>query len=606
MNPFLRGLRYYKADAGRVALAFVLLLLSLGAGLLKPWPLALLVDHVLGNRPIPSWLSEYTHVWQLPTWIGALALGLFGIHATQALLGCAYQYCLIQSGLRGLARVRIEMFHWLQRLSLRFHQGTSQGDVIYRASWDTHSVHTLYQHGLFTLLASSLSVILMVIVMFRVNPPLTYTALVTVPFLFMAIQLLGGAMKRRCLAAHEADGKVTTQVQQSMAALPLIQSYTREAEAEKTFAAHVARALSLRQTQHAGELFYLAAVAVLLAAGTALTLWVGANEVAAGRLTVGELLVFIAYLGQFYEPLNQLAHVGQTIADASAGIQRVFEILDTPAEVAELPHARPVMGPSVKVSVSEGHKANSPSSTQPLVARGNIELHNVSYSYQPERWALEGINLQIQAGESVAIIGPSGAGKTTLLHLFPRFFDPEKGRITLEGDDIKHLVIKDLRRQMALVMQEPILLPGTILENISFGRPGARFDEIEAAAQAAHADEFIKRLPHHYETVIGEGAARLSTGEMQRISLARAFLKNAPILLLDEPTSSLDTENEQLIMDGLSTLMSHRTVIMVTHRPALCRLAKEIVVMDQGHVVGRGTLSELMAKPGYASRFLRA
>lgn len=606
MNPFLRGLKYYKADAGRVALALVLLLLSLGAGLLKPWPLALLVDAVLGGRPLPDWLARYTQGWASSDLILPLALGLFGIHCTQALLGCAYQFCLIQSGLRGLARVRNEMFHWLQRLSLRFHQGTSQGDVIYRASWDTHSVHTLFQHGLFTLLASSLSVVLMVIVMFRVNSPLTLTALVTVPFLFMAIQLLGGSMKRRCLAAHEADGQVTTQVQQSMAALPLIQSYTREAEVEKTFASQVARALRLRQLQHGGELFYLAAVAVLLAAGTALTLWVGANEVAAGRLTVGELLVFIAYLGQFYEPLNQLAHVGQTIADASAGIQRVFEILDTPADVVELPHARPVMSPSVKVSVSEGHKADSPSPTDPLVARGNIQLHNVSYSYQPERWALEGVNLRIQAGESVAIIGPSGAGKTTLLHLLPRFFDPAKGQVTLEGVDIKNLVIKDVRQQMALVMQEPILLPGTILENIGFGRPGAQFEEIEAAAHAAHADEFIKRLPHHYETVIGEGASRLSTGEMQRISLARAFLKNAPILLLDEPTSALDTENEQLIMDGLTALMRDRTVIMVTHRPALCHLAKQVVVMDQGHIVDEGTLSELMAKPGYGARFLRA
>jgi ATP-binding cassette subfamily B protein/subfamily B ATP-binding cassette protein MsbA len=387
-------------------------------------------------------------------------------------------------------------------------------------------------------------------------------------------------MRQHSLAAHQADSRVTSLVQQAIVALPLTQSCVREEHEQCRFSGQVSEALRRRLSQHGWELGYLAVIAIIFALGIAGIAWQGTQQVWAGRLSLGQLLVFLAYLGQFYEPLNQLSRLGATVADASAGAQRVLEILDAPEEVKESPDARAA------------------------VARGEIEFDRVSFAYQPDRLVLREVTFQLAAGESAALIGPNGAGKSTLLHLLPRFFDPTSGAVRMDGVNLQAWRLKELRRQVALVLQEAPLLPATIAENIAYGKPDATPAEIEAAARAAYADRFIGQLPQQYETLVGECATRLSAGEKQRLNLARAFLKAAPILVLDEPTGALDAESQALVAASLRDLMRGRTTLIVTHHPATIGQVDKILVLENGRLIEVGTPKELRQRSEYYARLI--
>ena len=578
MNNLKRALRYFRPDAGRMVFIFLLMLASIGLNVLKPWPLAVIVDSVFGNKPAPflGRIAKDGHL--LP----ALAVLILMLHLGQGALAAFQNFLSIKLSLRGLTRVRNEVFTKLEHLSLRFHQGSNSGDVIYRASWDTYSFQTLFQQGLVTFVTAFLSLLIMLVIMFRLNWRLTLVAVAMAPTVAVVIKFFGKKMGERTTVAQQADSKVTSLVQQAISAMPLIQSFTRE-DAEKTrFEQQVNAAQSSRVAQHGAELVYWFAIAAVFGMGAAAVTWLGANEVIAKRLTVGELLVFVAYLAQLYEPLNQLSHVGATMAGAVAGIRRVFEILDSPDEIRDARNARPIEKSS-----------------------GRIEFQQVSFHYENGREVLHDLDFSIAPGESIALIGPSGAGKTTLLKLLPRFFDPTSGTLKLDGVDLRELRVKELRQQIAFVFQEPILLPGTIAENIGCGRTGATAAEIEAAARAANAEEFIRRLPKQYETVIGDGATRLSVGEQQRLNLARAFLKNAPVLLLDEPTSALDAENEEMILDSLQKLIRGRTTLIVAHRLRTIQQVDRVLVFQQGRLVESGGREELIQQGGYYSRLLQ-
>ncbi|MHC1768201.1 MAG: ABC transporter ATP-binding protein [Verrucomicrobiia bacterium] len=592
MKSLLRAVRFFRPDAAQTVFALGLLILSAGASLLKPWPLALIVDTVLGGKPLPqavAWLSPLDRSALLAT----LGLAIIVLYSGQGAVASWQNYAAIKIGLRGLVRVRNEVFHWLQHLSMRFHQSRSQGDLIYRVSWDTYAFQTLFQQGLFTFLGASLSLVLMFGVMWTLNRPLAAVALLMVPLVLFSMKSLGRGMSRRSLAAHQADSQVTGSIQQTIAALPLIQSYTREDWEQQRFAHRVREAYQKRLSQHGWEIAYSLVIAAAFGIITAALAWLGARQVMAGRLTLGELLVFLGYLSQLYEPLNQLSHVGATVSDASAGTQRVLELLDTRQEMADAPNARPVRN-AMQVESSASQDASKPGEGL-VLARGNIAFERVSFGYDPQRLVLHEISFSVDAGESVAIIGPSGAGKTTLLQLLPRFYDPVAGVVRLEGVDLRDLRLKDLRAQIAVVPQEPILLLASIAENIAYGKPGATSQQIEAAAQAANADAFIKDLPQQYETLVGEGAARLSAGEKQRINLARAFLKDAPVLVLDEPTSALDQESEALVVNSLIRLMADRTTLVIAHRLSTVRQVDRILLLEQGRIVKSGTPAQVLA-----------
>ncbi len=613
MKNLVRALRYFHPDAARIGLAGLLLLLATMANLLKPWPLAIMVDDVLGNRPLPPWLSAHAGRASKDGLVAILSLATLLLHLGQGALSSAQNYLSIQIGLRGLTRVRSQIFASLQKLSLRFYQGAQTGDLIYRATWDAYSFQTLFQQGLVTLAASLLALVLMLFVMCRLNWRLTALALVTVPLLLVSIKVFGRRMRARGTLAQQADSRVISFVQQTIAALPLIQSDTRENDEERKFAVLTARAQAQRLAQHGWELLYWCAVSVAFSFGMAAIVWMGGRQVQAGRLTVGELFIFLAYLGQLYEPLNQISHVGSTLSSTGAGTGRVFELLDAREQVREAPGAIPVRGSNLKTRTSAPGPPNAPHEgvlgrnatpgppveVKSVTALGNIAFDRVSFGYQPERKVLRDLSFEVAAGECLAIIGPSGAGKTTLLNLLPRFYDPTGGAVRLEGIDLRELRVKELRAQVALVPQEPILLPATIAENIAYSRPDATPGEIEAAARAAHADVFIQRLPEGYHTIVGEGAARLSVGERQRLNLARAFLKDAPILLLDEPTSALDAESEALVIASLERLTRNRTTLIVAHRLSTIRGANKILVLRDGAIAEMGTPEALLSRRGY-------
>jgi ATP-binding cassette subfamily B protein/subfamily B ATP-binding cassette protein MsbA len=471
------------------------------------------------------------------------------------------------------------VFGWLLRLSLRRLQGAQAGDLIYRATWDTHAFQTLFQQGLFTFLGATLTLVAMTVVMWRFNPALTLVALGTVPVLLLIMRFFGPLMSQRAGRAQAADSGVAALVQQAVANLPLIQGFTREQTEADRFEASAAGSLAARWRQHRAEVVYLAVVAVVFALGTAGIVVLGAREVTAGKLTVGRLLVFLAYLAQLYEPLNQLSHVGSTVSNARAGAERVLELLAEDRTTKAEPQLKNRTFPPAELA-----------------------FEDVSFAYAAGQPVLRNVCVSLRAGESVALIGPSGAGKTTLLQMIPRFLDPDSGVVRLAGEDLRSYPRPWLREHVALVLQESLLLPTTIAENIGYGRAGATRDEIEAAAAAANAHEFIRRLPQGYDTVVGDGAARLSVGEKQRLNLARAFLKDAPILLLDEPTSALDAESEGLVLASLRRLMKGRTTLMVAHRLATIREVDRIVVLNAGEVMEVGTAAELLAKGGYFSR----
>jgi ATP-binding cassette subfamily B protein/subfamily B ATP-binding cassette protein MsbA len=588
MKDFARALKYFRPDAGRIFMVFCLMLASAGLNALKPWPLAVIVDSVLGTKPAPRPITPDELASK--TWVLAyLAAAIFLLYFVQAAVASAQNFVSIQVSLRGLGRARDEVFARLLGLSARFHQGATAGDLIYRASWDTYAFQTLFQQGLMTFATALLSLLVMVAIMARLDVPLTLVALALAPLLVVGVRIFAKPMRDRAAAAQNSDSRVTALVQQNIAALPLTQGHTREEFESGRFHAATIEAQKRRLSQHACELGYGFVIAAIFGFGAAVTTWIGARQVAAGLLTIGQLFVFLSYLAQLYDPLNQLSHVGSTVAGAMAGSRRVFEILDTPDEIKEQPDAVAVRGSPLKVQ-----------------GREIIAFRGVSFGYEAGREVLHDVTFTLKSGESAAIIGPSGAGKTTLLHLFPRFFDPTRGQIELDGVDLRNLRLKDLRANISLVLQEPIILPATMAENIAYGKPGASEDEIRAAARAANADGFIEKLPEKYQTRTGEGAARLSAGERQRINLARAFLKDAPILLLDEPTSALDGESEALIAESLEALLRGRTTLVVAHRPGTIARLRRVLVLEDGRLTESGTPGELRAAGGYYARVMQA
>ena len=575
MNLVLRILGYYRPFAGRILGAFLLLGLATALNLLKPWPLKFVVDGVLASPHGDIILPLLPGTWSFSAALALTCGVLVGIHLLWGAVNLAQTHALIAVGLKALLRVRTELYAYLQSLPLRFHDARRSTDSSFRVAYDAQAIQTYFNRGFATILGSVLTLAGTFVVMFRMSPKLAFLSLAVVPFLMMAIARYAGRIRRETAALQAQESDVLARANEGLSSIRVVHAFGREAHEVDLFRREARQSLEANLRLSMTPVASTLVVGTLLAAGTAVLLWAGAGEVAAGRMTLGDLLVFLAYLGMLYAPLEQLSYTTWSMEGAAGAAQRVFEVLDTPDEVPD---------PAKPQKIPAGH--------------GTIEFREVDFRYPRGDEVLHGLSFTIAPGESVAIVGGTGAGKTTLLSLLPRFYDPTGGSICFHGIDLRELAKKELRARQALVLQETVLLNGSIRENIAYGRPGASFREIEKAAEEAQADAFIRGLPRGYDTAVGERGVMLSGGQRQRIGIARAFLRDAPILLLDEPTSALDAATEKELLDVLGRLMSRPTTLLVTHRLHAAHRADRILVLERGRLVEEGRGEELLAKKG--------
>ena len=569
-----------------VALVIVVasLLLKVGLDVLKPWPMLFLVDYVLRPRTQPEWVRAF--IAALPGAHSPEALIGWSVGATILLflLGWAIglgQTCAgINLGQRMVYDLAADVFAQLQRLSLRFHGQRTVGDSMRRVSADCTCIATVLRDAVLPAASAGVSLTVMFFILWQLSPSLTLLALSVIPFMLLTFHRYAQPMLNGSYQQQEIEGRIYEVVEQTFSSMPVVQAFCRERLNEERFVGATSEALAVTLSLTRLQLRFKILMGLSTALGTSAILWFGTRLALDGQFSVGAILLFLSYLGSLYAPLEAVFYSTSTIQGASGSAQRVREVLEARCEVADRPRSIPLP----KVS-------------------GQVLLENVTFGYEPERPVLHDISLQALPGETIALVGATGAGKSTLVSLIPRFFDPWSGRVIIDGCDVRDVKLKSLRSQVGIVLQEPFLFPLTIGENIAYGRPKATLGEIEAAARAANAHEFIVKLPNGYQTVIGERGATLSVGQRQRLSIARALLKNAPILILDEPTSALDNETELALLGALQHLVHDRTTFIIAHRLSTVRRADRLVVLSEGRIVEAGTHGQLMAAGGIFARF---
>ncbi len=551
----------------RLPLVLVVLvdLLAVPITLLTPLPLAIAVDHAVGGKALPGWATAWlpASVGESPA--GALALAVFLVLLI-ALLGQLQRNgaWLLQSwvGERVVLAFRAELFRQVQRLSLTYHDARGTSDSLYRIQYDATSIQWIAVYGLAPLLTAAGTLIGMLLVLLSMDATLALIALSVAPLLALLAHRFGRSVRARWHEQKEIESSVNAVLQEVLTGLRVVKAFGQERREEARYLDRAGREVRANLAVVRAQGTFYTLTAMVLAAGTAAALWIGVRNVQAGTLTLGGLTLVMAYLAQLYAPLETLTHKVSELQGSFAGAERAFALLDETVDVADRPGARPMTR-----------------------AVGDIELREVGFAYVPEAPVLSGASAVVPAGTRVGIVGRTGAGKTTLVNLLTRFHDPGEGALLLDGTDMRDWKLEDLRRQFAIVLQEPVLFSTTIGENIAYGRPDASDEQIAEAARAANAHEFIATLPEGYRTQVGERGMMLSGGQRQRIALARAFLKDAPILILDEPTSSVDLKTEAVIIEAMERLMAGRTCFIVAHRLDTLRHCDVIYAVQDGRLV---------------------
>jgi ATP-binding cassette subfamily B protein/subfamily B ATP-binding cassette protein MsbA len=576
--------RYALSRWGGLLAVLATMVAKIGLDLLKPWPMKVLVDYGLGDRPLSPVLASLAAVVPgsetregLIGWSIAATVILFLVSWA---VGVAAAYANIGFGQRMVYDLATDLFSHLQRLSLKFHSRQSVGDSIRRVTTDCGCVSVIVKDALLPLVASFVTLVAMFIVMWRIEPHLTVVAIGVVPWLVIVLRRYMHPMLERSYEQQEAEGRIYEVLERTLSAVPVVQAFGREPACDRAFARATDAAVDAAVASTAVGLKFKVLTGLGTACGTAAILWVGTNSALAGRLTVGDILIFLAYLTALYGPLEAMMYAPSTTQGAAGSARRVLEVLETRREVEDRPGAR-------RIDRLSGH----------------VRIARVTFGYERHRPILNDVTLEVGPGETLAIVGPTGAGKSTLAGLVPRFHDPWSGCVTIDGTDVRDLELKSLRSQVAVVLQEPFLFPVSIAENIAYGRPHVSRREIEEAARAANAHAFITRLPQGYETVVGERGATLSGGERQRVSVARAILKDAPVLILDEPTSAVDSLTEASLLEALRRLMKGRATIVIAHRMSTIAQANCIAALENGRIVERGTHAELLRRGGVYARY---
>lgn len=574
LRRFSPTLRPYRATT---VVGGVLVLMVAAVELALPWPLKVIVDDVLQHRAPSGSLGRLLGpAADSPTAVLVLCVLSLLALAALAALGTYLSSRMLQSvGERLIADLRTDIFAHLQRLSLAFHDQQRVGDLAARLTGDVAAIQALLVATFATLLPNLALLVGIVIVAVVIEPVFAVLLLCVAPALYAVVRHYRGAIKQASSEARTHEGRVSSHVTETLSTIRLVQSFAGESRGLERFQAHSRARLNagLRQVDLQSRL--PAAVELVAQAGRAAVLFVGASLVLRGQLSLGVLLVLLAYLQQVYAPMKALARLTSTISKAQASAQRVEEVLRSTAVVHERAGARPA---------------------PPL--HGYVELRGACFGYQHDRPVLHDVSLCARPGEVVALAGPTGAGKSTIASLVARLYDVTDGAVLLDGHDVRDLTLYSVRSQVAVVPQDPVMISGTILDNIAYGAAQATREELLEAAEAAYVDEFVDRLPDGYDTHVAERGASLSGGQRQRIAIARALAADTPIVVLDEPTSGLDPISESLVLRGLARLTAGRTVLVIAHRLTTLRDADRVYVIDQGRVVDSGTHAELIARAG--------
>ena len=576
MKYYPRVLRYLRPYWRLAIVSAVLILFGSAATLLVPWPLKILFDNVLGGQPLPPPLDRFPGalVGDRTSLLIAAVVAALAVAVLQNTLPVIDNYVNARIEQSMILDFRGDLFRHAQRLSLSFHNESRAGGLIYAINYQADAAARLIMvippvaQALFTLIGMFwISLIL--------APQLALLSLIVVPFLYYSVGYYIKHIQTRLTEVRGMEGESLSIIHEAMSMLRVIVAFGREDHEYRRFREQGERAVGARVKLTVRQTLFSLAVNVTTAVGTALVLGFGAYLVLQRRLTPGELLIVMSYTAAIYNPLETISTTVGSLQEQFISLQLAFNLLDTEPEIRDAPGA-----------VDAGR------------VRGHVAYEGVNFSYKGRVDTLKGVAFEARAGQVTAVVGPTGAGKTTLISLLPRFYDPQGGRILLDGRDTRALTVESLRRQISIVLQEPLLFAGTIGDNIRYGRLDATMEEIVQAARDANAHDFIMRLPDQYATALGERGAQLSGGERQRIAVARAFLKDAPILILDEPTSSIDSRTEAVILEALERLMEGRTTFMVAHRLSTIRSADTILVMHHGQLVEQGTHDELLLRDG--------
>ena len=567
-----------RPHTGALTLGLVAVIGESAANLLEPWPLKIVLDNVLRAKTSGGWLNRFIHHVAGYDPLGILkfaCIAVVGIAILDAISSYAEKYLTTSVGQWVTHDLRRALYSHLQRLSLAYHDRKRTGDLISTVTSDIDSIQSFITSGLLGVLINLITLVGMVVVMFYLNWRFTLIALSIAPVLFAIVYTYTRRIKKASREVRKKESEIVSVIEEVLGSIRVVKAFAREDYESKRLEEESLEGVEIALRARSLKAKLAPIVQIIVAVGTFLVLWFGGRMVLTGAITAGSLVVFIQYLGKMYKPMQELSKMTDSYSKAVVGYERIQEILETEREVKDLPKAKPA--PRFK---------------------GKIEFDHVSFAYSPESPILEDLNLTIERGQVAAFVGPTGAGKTTIISLIPRFYDPTSGIVKIDGVDVRRFRQRSLRQQISFVLQETVLFHGPVWQNIAYGKPEATRTEIIRAAELANASEFIDRMPEGYNTVIGERGMTLSGGQRQRIAIARAVIRNTPILILDEPTSDLDAGSEKLVYEALDRLMAGKTVITIAHRLSTIRSAGVIFVIKDGRLVERGTHAELMRDGG--------
>jgi len=546
--------------------------------IIEPWPIKIVVDNLLQSKKLPGWLGEFVSGIFGQDKLAILNFAVAAV-AVIAVVGAVSSYVeryMTTSVSQWVAHdLRQTLYNHVQRLSLTEYDETRTGDLISRVTSDIEAIQDFINSALLGMLVSGLTLFGMVGVMLYINWRFTLIALSVAPALFLVVFYFTRRIKKTSRAVRKKESELLSIVEEVLTSIRVVKAFAREDYEERRFASQSRENLETALKARSIKAKLSPVVEIIVAMGTCLVLWYGARLALSGQLSAGLLIVFLLYLGKMYKPMRELSKMTDTVSKAAVGYERIQEVLEIESRVRDLPQAQ--KAPRLK---------------------GKIEFDHVSFSYEEDKPVLKDVSFKIEPGQVAAVVGPSGTGKTTIISLIPRFYDPRSGQVKIDGKDVRRFTMKSLRDQISFVLQDTLLFRAPIWENIAYGRPDASHEEIMRAAQVANAHEFIDKMSEGYDTMLGERGVTLSGGQRQRIAIARAVIRDTPILVLDEPTSGLDAASEEAVIEALDRLMKDRTTILIAHHLGTIRHADIIFVVNDSELVEQGSHEELLARGG--------